>query len=440
VTRSVWHRLDHLQPLLVGMLSLLGLMTIYSAHADWVRQVLWVVLGVAAYSAASALDYRRLHTLAPALYAVMVLLLVAVHLVGRTALGARRWLSVGGFPLEPSELSKLLLVLILAAYLSRRDRLSWRALGGVLLLVTPPAYLILTQPDLGTTIVFVAVLMGMLFLAGARAWQLGSLVGAALVALPLLPFLLHGYQRRRLEIFLNPAQDPLGAGYNLLQARIAVGAGGLFGMGWLHGLQGQLGSLVGAAAVAIPLLPYLLHGYQRRRLEIFLDPNQDPLGAGYNLLQARIAVGAGGMFGQGWLHGLQGQLGFVPERATDFVFAIFAEEFGLFGSLLLLIVFGTLLIRILRAAAFAPDRFGELLAGGVFVLILVQVVENVGMNIGLLPIAGIPLPLISYGGSATITTMGALGVVQSVALRRRASAYRDGSNVTLGTITRRAQA
>ena len=151
-----------------------------------------------------------------------------------------------------------------------------------------------------------------------------------------------------------------------------------------------------------------------RRLEIFLDPTQDPLGAGYNLLQARIAVGAGGLFGQGWLHGLQGQLGFVPERATDFVFAIFAEEFGLLGSLVLLAIFGVLLIRLLRAAAVAPDRFGELLAGGVFVMIFVQVVENVGMNIGVLPIAGIPLPLISYGGSATITTLAALGLVQSV--------------------------
>ena len=163
----------------------------------------------------------------------------------------------------------------------------------------------------------------------------------------------------------------------------------------------------------------MLHGYQRRRLEIFLNPYSDPLGAGYNLLQARIAVGAGGFFGQGWLHGLQGQLGFVPERATDFVFAIFAEQFGLLGSLLLLAIFGALLIRLLKAAAVAPDRFGELIAAGVFVMVLVQVVENVGMNIGLLPIAGIPLPLISYGGSATITTLAALGLVQSVVLRRR---------------------
>jgi rod shape determining protein RodA len=287
----------------------------------------------------------------------MLVLLVAVHLVGRTALGARRWLSVGGFPLEPSELSKLLLVLVLAGYLGRLERLSWRALGGAILLVAPPAYLILTQPDLGTTIVFIAVLMGMLFLAGARPWQLGSLIAVALVALPLLPHLLHGYQRRRLEIFLNPAQDPLGAGYNLLQARIAVGSGGLFG--------------------------------------------------------------------QGWLHGLQGQLGFVPERATDFVFAIFAEEFGLLGSLVLLAIFGVLLIRLLRSAAVAPDRFGELVVGGVFVMIFAQVVENVGMNVGVLPIAGIPLPLISYGGSATITTLAALGLVQSVMLRRQVVSHRD---------------
>jgi rod shape determining protein RodA len=377
MTRSVWGRLDHLQPLLVGMLASLGLMTIYSARADWARQVLWVAVGVAAYGAAIAFDYRRLRRWAPVLYAGMLLLLVAVHLVGRTALGARRWLSVGGFPLEPSELSKLLLVLVLAAYLSRLERVSWRGLGGALLLVAPPAYLILTQPDLGTTIVFVAVLMGMLFLAGARAWQLGSLAGVALVALPLLPHLLHGYQRRRLEIFLNPAQDPLGAGYNLLQARIAVGAGGLFG--------------------------------------------------------------------QGWLHGLQGQLGFVPERATDFVFAIFAEEFGLLGCLVLLAIFGALLIRLLRSAAAAPDRFGELLVGGVFVMVFAQVVENVGMNIGALPIAGIPLPMISYGGSATITTLAALGMVQSVMLQRRFVSHRNElrqdrsiADPMLGTITGRA--
>jgi rod shape determining protein RodA len=348
---SVWRRLDLAQPAAAALLAALGVMTIYSANADWTRQVAWILLGVVAYVMAASFDYRRLLPLAPFMYCGMLFLLVAVHLVGRTALGARRWLSVAGFPLEPSELSKLLLVVMLAAFLAQRPTLSWRRFGIVLVLAAPPAALILTQPDLGTTIVFAAILLGVLFLGGARPAQLASIAIAALVA--------------------------------------------------------------------IPALPYLLHGYQRRRLEIFLNPSSDPLGAGYNLLQARIAVGAGGYFGQGWLHGLQGQLGFVPERATDFVFAIFAEQFGLLGSLLLLAIFGTLLVRLLKTAAVAPDRFGELIAGGVFVMVFVQVVENVGMNIGVLPIAGIPLPLISYGGSATISTLAALGLVQSVVLRRR---------------------
>jgi rod shape determining protein RodA len=365
-------RVDRLQALLAAMLVTLGVMAVFSARADWARQVLWITLGVVAYVAAAAFDYRRLRNIAPALYAGMLLMLLAVHFVGHAALGARRWLSVAGFPLEPSELSKLLLVVVLAAYMSRHQQLSWRGFLGGLGLVALPAALVLAQPDLGTTVVLVAVTIGMLFLGGAR-----------------------------------PA---------------------------------QLTSLIAAGAVALPLLPRLLHGYQRRRLEIFLDPNQDPLGAGYNLLQARIAVGSGGLFGRGWLHGLQGQLGFVPERATDFVFASFAEEFGLLGCLILLTIFGALLIRLLRSATLAPDRFGELLCGGAFCMVLAQLVENVGMNIGLLPIAGIPLPLISYGGSATITTLAALGLVQSVMVRRRLVVHRDGPGLALGTISRRAQA
>ena len=367
---TVWQRLDHLQPLLAGMLVVLGLMTVFSAHADWVRQLVWVILGAAAYVAATAFDYRRLPALAPWLYVAMLGLLFAVRLIGHTALGAQRWLSIGGFPLEPSELSKLILVVVLAAYLSRLAGPSWRGFLGALALVAPVAALILTQPDLGTTIVVAAVLVGMLFLAGARI--------------------------------------------------------------------SQIGSLAACAVIAVPLLPHVLHGYQRRRLEIFLNPGSDPLGAGYNLLQARIAVGAGGLFGQGWLHGLQGSLGFVPERATDFVFAVFAEQFGLFGSLVLLALFGTLLIRLLRSAAVAPDRFGALIACGVFVMILAQVVENVGMNIGLLPIAGISLPLISYGGSATVTTLAALGLVQSVMLRRPLLV--QPRPLLSGNITLRAQA
>src|SRR5437899_1346658 len=184
---AAWQRLDHLQPLLAGMLAALGLMTVYSAHADWVRQLVWLVLGGIAYAAVAAFDYRRLQALAPWIYVSMLALLLAVRLFGRAALGAQRWLSLGGFPLEPSELSKLMLVVVLGAYLSRQQTLSWRAFLGALGLVAPAAALILIQPDLGTTIVVLAVLVGMLFLGGARIAQLGSLVACTVVMIPLLP-------------------------------------------------------------------------------------------------------------------------------------------------------------------------------------------------------------------------------------------------------------
>ena len=349
---AAWRRLDHLQVLLVGALLVLGLMTLYSAsRSEFTSQLAGLVLGGVAYAACTLADYRRLRSAAPWLYGAALLLLLAVGVLGRASFGAQRWIRVGGVQVQPSEMAKVLLLIVLATYLARRERLRFRDLAVIGALGGPPTLLVLFQPDLGTALVFAALLLGLAFLAGAPRLQLAAIV-------------------------------------------------------------------LGVAAL-IPLLPHLLHGYQKRRLEIFLDPSKDPLGAGYNLIQARIAVGSGGLFGQGWLHGAQGQLGYVPERTSDFVFAVFAEQFGLLGCLLLLALFALLIFRILRAAAVAPDRFGELLCGGVAVVLFTQVVQNVGMNVGLTPIAGIPLPLISHGSSALVTSMAMLGLVQSVLLRRR---------------------
>lgn len=350
-------RLDHLQLLLVAALLVLGLMTLYAAsRTEFRAQLAGLGLGVVAYIVFAASDYRRLRGAAPWLYGTALLLLVSVEVLGHTSYGAQRWIRVGGTQVQPSELAKVLVLVVLATYLAGRERVGLREMAVVGGLGVPPAVLVLLQPDLGTAIVFAALLLGILFLAGAPRLHLAAIVIA--------------------------------------------GAG------------------------AIPLLPHLLHGYQKRRLEIFLDPSKDPLGAGYNLIQARIAVGSGGIFGQGWLHGAQGQLGYVPERTSDFVFAVFAEQFGLAGCLLLLVLFAALLFRVLRAAAVAPDRFGELLCGGVAVILFTQVVQNVGMNVGLTPIAGIPLPLISHGSSALVTELAMLGLVQSVVLRRRRVDYR----------------
>ena len=354
------HNLDRLQLLLTGMLVTLGLMTVYSASTvDFRKQLLSLGVAAAAYLLAAFTDYRRLARLALPAYAACLLLLLAVHFLGHSALGAKRWISIAGFPLEPSELCKVCVLVVLARHFAvreGRERQLWTALGAIALAV-PPLILILAQPDLGTAMVFAALLAGLLFLGGTSRLHL-----AALVAL---------------------------------------------------------------VAVVAPIVPHLLHGYQKQRLQIFLNPMSDPLGAGYNLLQARIAVGSGGLLGHGWLHGLQGSLGFVPERATDFVFAVYAEQFGLLGSLVLVALFTALLLRLSWTASVAPDRLGHLLAVGVGVMICFQVVENIGMNVGLTPIAGIPLPLISYGGSALVANLAALGVAQSVMLRRRLLVYRS---------------
>ena len=357
------HRLDRLQLLLAGMLVVLGLMTVYSASTtDFRKQLLSLLLGAAAYLVAARVDYRRLERFALPAYGVCLLLLLVVHFAGNSALGARRWISLGGFPLEPSELCKVVVLVALARHFAVRQgaERKLRTLLGAIAIALPPMVLILLQPDLGTAMVFAALLAGMLFLGGSSRLHLAGLAALAVVLAPLVPHLLHGYQKQRLDIFLNPMSDPLGAGYNLLQARIAVGSGGLLGHGWLHGLQGSLG--------------------------------------------------------------------FVPERATDFVFAVYAEQFGLLGSAVLIALFTALLLRLSWAASVAPDRFGYLLCSGVAVMLCFQVVENIGMNVGLTPIAGIPLPLISYGGSALVADLAALGAVQSVMLRRRLLVYREGDS------------
>ncbi|MDQ6919868.1 MAG: FtsW/RodA/SpoVE family cell cycle protein, partial [Candidatus Dormibacteraeota bacterium] len=222
------HFLDRLQLLLVGMLAVLGLMTVYSASAvDFRKQVVSLLLGAGAYVVAGRVDYRRLERLVLPAYGACLLLLLAVHFGGHSALGARRWISLGGFPLEPSELCKVIVLVALARHFAVREgaERKLRTLLGAIALAVPPLVLILLQPDLGTSMVFAALLAGMLILGGSSRLHLAGVAALAVVVAPIVPRLLHGYQKQRLEIFLNPMSDPLGAGYNLLQARIAVGSG-----------------------------------------------------------------------------------------------------------------------------------------------------------------------------------------------------------------------
>lgn len=341
-----------------------------------------------------------------AIYGLSCALLLAVDLVGVEAKGAERWLAIGGFNLQPSEFAKISLILTQAALLHRISGHSLKGILSVFAATAPPFFLILTQPDLGTSLVFIAITLTMLYWANTPgSWivlMLSPLVAAILVALP-LPYQLN------LVIWLA---------WTLAMAVVAWRS---LPLGWVGGLGGLVLNLGGAGLGQ--LLWSVLKDYQKTRILMFLDPDKDPLGAGYHLIQSRIAIGAGGLWGRGIFQGTQTQLGFIPEQHTDFIFSAIAEETGFIGSLVLLCLFWLIGLRLLQIANSAGHDFGSLLAIGLFAMILFQVVVNIGMTIGLLPVTGMPLPLVSYGRSAMLATYLGLGMVLSVANHRPRSRY-----------------
>jgi len=347
---------------IVAILAL-GVVSIYSATYNqptmglplWGKQLVWIAVGAAAFVVMLAIDYHTLARLAYPLYGVVLVLLAVVLVMGKSSRGAQRWIPIGPFAFQPSEFAKLVLILVLAYYYSKTAREGW--LQRVVLpglLMMPGLLLIVKQPDLGSGLSFMAVYAAMLLVVGIRSKAVGILF---LFSLMLFPF--------------------------------------AWEMVW--------GSL---------------HDYQRERIMTFVNPDYDTGGKGYHALQSRIAIGAGELTGKGLYGGTQSQLKFLPEGHTDFVFAVYAEEWGFLGVVVLLVLFICLIVMALEIALKAKDVLGALLAAGITAMIGFCAVVNIGMTAGIVPIVGIPLPLMSYGGSATITTMAALGLLLNVKRRR----------------------
>lgn len=350
--------------LLLTTLSILGLgtMTVYSATYDastathtshaW-RQATVGTVGLLGLLVAVFFDYRKLERYAFVLYALGLCLLIAVPLFGSMGGGSRRWLAFGPVTIQPSETMKLALIVLLARLFHHRSHpggLRLRDLAIPTAVTMAPVLLILSQPDLGTAGVFLFVFSSMLLLAGPT--------------------------------------------------------------------PGTLGLLVLAAIGAVPVLMSQLKPYQLKRITTFLNPELDPLGAGYHVIQSKIAIGSGGMAGRGYLHGTQNQLNFLPEQHTDFIFSVFSEEWGFFGAIGLIGLYVLLLVRGLVVVNRAKERFGALLAFGVLANIFWQAAINLGMTTGLLPVVGITLPFFSYGGSSLVTLMVSIGLVINVNMRR----------------------
>lgn len=359
--RSLGSQFDWGLFVLVLLLSGLGFTVLWSAshgadgeHGPYaIRQMQWFIIGLAAMAVCLSFDYRHLQTRATALYGGLLLLLVLVLVLGKSSMGAQRWLPLGPLRIQPSEFMKLGMAVMMANVLSRQDEPPPHGPRNLLLpaaLTVVPVGLVLIQPDLGTAA-----------LAGAVA---------------LVVVLFQGVRRK-----------------------VLLAAGGVF-----------LGGL--------PLAWGFLKDYQRQRILTFLDPERDPLGAGYHIIQSKIAVGSGQILGKGFLHGTQARLQFLPERHTDFIFSVLAEEWGFLGSLFVLALYALLILWGLDIAAKARDTFGRLLAVGVTSIVFFHVVVNVGMVTGCLPVVGVPLPLFSYGGSSVLTTYLAVGILLNVKMRR----------------------
>jgi rod shape determining protein RodA len=402
--RATVRRID--VPLLVSvlLLALAGVFAVGSATYDgtgvptfaW-RQLGWVGLGVLAFIPAAAIPYRYLLKAAPFLYALGVALLVVVLFTGS---GARRWLAIGPFSFQPSEFAKVALVLVLAALLSSK-RITG-TLGGLsfpVALAVIPALLVVAEPDLGTAVVFIPLLFGMLFSSGVSYARLFVLVS---------PFV------------------ALALSFNiwLLGLFIAGLAAVVYVNRWRPGEKTLGFSVAGLCALigfSTPFFWNMLKEYQRQRLLTFISPEVDPRGAGYSIIQAKIAVGSGQLFGKGYLQGTQVHLKFLPEPHTDFIYPVIAEEFGFVGSVFILALFFVILYRAIAVCRDAGPDPGGVLAAGVFVYFLTHVAVNLGMAVGFLPVVGLPLPFLSYGGSVTVASFVMAGLLLNVAYRSRAA-------------------
>jgi rod shape determining protein RodA len=365
---------------------------------DWWQHWLTGAVGLLIALLLTRINYQNFLRWHWYVYAVNVATLIAVMALGDSAKGAQRWISLGGFKFQPSEFAKIALVITLAAVLHRRQARQFPEFLKALAITLPPWLLVFVQPDLGSSLVFGIITMGMLYWAGANpGWivlLVSPLVGAVLFGMGLPFWIAWSIAMGVLAWFTLPWRNWSAA----LALLVNIGSGFLGKVFW-----------------------GVLKEYQKERLTTFLNPEKDPWGAGYHLNQSRIAVGAGELWGQGITQGTQTQLNFIPEQHTDFIFSAIGEECGFIGSMILVLVFWYLCWRVLNIALTSKDNFGSLLAIGFLSMIVFQVIVNIGMNLGIAPVTGIPLPWISYGRSALLKNFMAIGLIESVAAARRST-------------------
>ncbi len=398
---SAWQEVDGWLFAAVIGLTILGGVMIRSVErdqglTDWWQHWLMGGLGCCLAVAIARNRYERLIQWKWVIYGITNISLIAVQLIGTTALGAQRWINIAGFHVQPSEFAKVGVIITIAALLHDRTIPTILDLIRVLAIAAVPWGLVFIEPNLGTSLVFGAITLGMLYWGNVHSGWLVLLIAPAFSAL-----LFNIYQ-------------PAGIIWAVL-----IGFVGWWSLPW-RWLGGPAALLMNLGAGKLGhTLWNILQDYQKQRITGFLNPEQDPLGSGYHLIQSRIAIGAGQLFGRGLHQGTQTQLNFIPEQHTDFIFSAIGEELGFIGCVGVLLAFWIICWRLVMIAITAKDAFGSLLVIGVLSMLVFQVFVNIGMNIGLAPVTGIPLPFLSYGRSALLSNFIAIGLAQSVANHRQ---------------------
>lgn len=390
-------------PLFVAacLLTIISIVLVYSANHvatdprlqdDWVKQIVWFLLGIVVFVATLKAPMRFHEAFAYVYYAVACVLLLGLILFGASKFGAQRWYHLGFFSFQPSEVAKVAFIFALARYLSY----SRRPISHLRKIITACAmcgfitFLVLRQPDLGSAVIFTVVFSAMMFWAGLPARYL------LLFYTPVISMIASSSMWAWIIFFallivaatLIVRRSPT---FTILLVSLNLLVGALSSIAWNH-----------------------LHDYQQMRIKIFLDPGQDPLGAGYQIIQSKVAIGSGGLLGKGYMAGSQNKLDYLPLRHTDFIFSVGAEEFGMIGAIVILGLFAFLFLRGVRTAMKARSEFMGLVAIGAVAALAFQMFVNIGMVVGLLPVAGVPLPFVSYGGSSLLVSWMLLGIIANV--------------------------
>ena len=381
----------------------MGLVSIYSATYDagagaiFEKQTVWVIAGVVAMLVAAFFPFKLLQRLAVPIYALTLGALFSVLMIGARISGSKSWFGVGDFGVQPSEFAKVATVLALAAFLSKTtiSISNTKHLLGTMLIVVLPMMFILAQPDLGTAIIFFAMVVPVLYWAGASNFVLAAIFAPVIVA--------------------------AGALFGTTIFLISIVIAGLI-IFFAHENRFAAGAVFGltlAVGLSVQTVYDNLPSYQQKRIATFLNPESDPLGAGYNVIQSKVAIGSGGLTGKGSLQGTQTQLNFIPEQWTDFIYCVPGEEFGFIGGSVVLIAFAVLLFHGIKIASVSNNKFGSVGAIGVIGVFAAHIFVNIGMSLGLLPVIGIPLPFLSYGGSALIANMTMVGLLMNFYANRK---------------------